>query len=71
MAQTKAQLKASKKYHEKFDLVQFRVPKGEREMLTLHAKEHGESLNAFLRRAVDETIVNDLINDVESKSEDP
>lgn len=60
MAQTEAQLRASKKYHQKFDVIQFRVVKGEKDNISNHAKLQGESLNAFLRRAVQEAIERDL-----------
>lgn len=59
MAQSEAQLRASKRYHQKFDNVQFRVPKGHREKIADHASLQGESLNAFLCRAVQETMERD------------
>ena len=59
MAQSEAQLKASKKYHEKFELIQFRVPKGKKQVLQEHAAERGESLNGFINRAVDQTLSSD------------
>ena len=59
MAQTEAQLNASKKYHEKLDTLVLRVPKGEKEFIQAHAKEQGESVNAFLARAVTETMERD------------
>lgn len=59
MSQTEAQLRASKKYHEKFDDIKLRVPKGQREMLQNHAQSQGESLNAFLSRAATETMARD------------
>ena len=62
MAQSEAQLKASKKYHEKFELIQFRVPKGKKQVLQEHAAERGESLNGFLNRAVDQTLSSDDAN---------
>ena len=34
MKQTEAQLRASKKYHEKFENIHLRVPKGEKEKIT-------------------------------------
>ena len=49
----------TKKYHQKFDDIKLRVPKGERELLQAHAESQGESLNAFLRRAAKETIARD------------
>ncbi|WP_409967427.1 hypothetical protein RFF05_12635 [Bengtsoniella intestinalis] len=59
MAQTEAQLKASKKYHTKLDNISFRVPKGQKEQLQEHAQAMGESLNGFLSRAVAETMERD------------
>ena len=59
MAQTEAQLRASKKYHEKFDNLQIRVPGGEKEMISNHAAGMGESLNSFVRRAISETMERD------------
>lgn len=60
MAQTSAQLRASKKYHEeKLEEIKFRVPKGNKERILAHAQEMGESTNAFIYRAVNETIERD------------
>lgn len=59
MPQTEAQVRASKKYHQKFDEVKMRVPKGERQKFQAHAEAQGESLNAFLYRAVLETMERD------------
>ena len=60
MQTNESQRKATKKYiTEKLDDVRFRVPKGEREMLKKHAEKMGESVNAFIYRAVKETIERD------------
>ena len=60
MAINEAKLKANKKYiTEKLDDVRFRVPKGEREILKKHAEKMGESVNAFVYRAVKETMERD------------
>lgn len=59
MAQSASQLKASKKYHEKLDSLVLRVPKGEKEVIQAHAQEQGQSVNAFLARAVTETMERD------------
>lgn len=56
---TEAQLKANKKYHEKFDNLRIRVPGGEKEIIEGHAEQMGESLNAFVRRAIAETMERD------------
>lgn len=52
MAQTKAQLKASKKYLEQFDDIKVRVPKGERQIWHDYAAAHGQSLNTFIQYCV-------------------
>lgn len=59
MAQTEAQLRASKKYHQKFDDLRIRVPAGEKEIIEQHAAARGESVNAFVRRAMAETMERD------------
>ena len=42
-----------------YDRVTTLVPKGQREELKAHAETQGESLNAFVKRAIQETIEND------------
>ena len=59
MAQTEAQLRASKKYHQKYEYLQARVTPDEKEAVTAHAAAMGESLNAFMRRAFTETMERD------------
>lgn len=60
MASSEAAKRAVKKYdQEKIDRIAMRVPKGKREVIQAHAQEQGESINAFLNRAVDEAIERD------------
>lgn len=60
MARSEAMDRAIKKYEqEKVDRVIFRVPKGVKEQIQVHAEQRGESLSAFLNRAVQETIERD------------
>lgn len=60
MSTNESQLKASKKYITgKLDEVRFRVPKGECEILKKHAEKMGESVNAFVYRAIKETMDRD------------
>ena len=59
MSITEARSRANKKYHDKFDDIKVRVPKGERQVWQEHAASQGESLNAFVRRAITETIERD------------
>ena len=61
MPTSKSVLRAVKKYDaEKVDRVVFRVPKGKKELLQQHAAAQGESLSAFLNRAVDEAMERDI-----------
>jgi predicted HicB family RNase H-like nuclease len=59
MPQTEAQARAKKKYHDKFDDIKVRVPKGERQVWQEHAAGQEESLNGFICRAVAETMERD------------
>ena len=59
MAVSESQLRANKKYHQKFDKVQIRVSHEEKVEIDQHAKNVGESTNAFVRRAIAETMERD------------
>ena len=53
MAVTKAQQKAVSKYmKENYDVYQIRMPKGKKDTI----KARGESVNAFINRAIDEAM---------------
>ena len=56
---SEAQRKATDKYLEKFDEMRVRVPKGRKETVKAHADTQGESLNAFINRAITETMDRD------------
>lgn len=57
MSISEAQRRAVAKYNAKsYDRIELKVKKGEKDKLKLYAKEHGESLNAFINRAIYETI---------------
>ena len=56
MSLSKAQANANKKYHEKFDDIKVRVPKGKRQEWQDHASKNGESLNGFIVRVVSAVI---------------
>lgn len=60
VARTEAMDRAIKKYEvEKIDKVLLRLRKGEKEKLQQHAKARGESLNAFICRAIAEAVARD------------
>lgn len=56
MALSEARIRATKKYHDKFERIQIRVSPEEKESIEAYAEEIGESVNSFVRRAVVETI---------------
>lgn len=54
---SKAQQKAVNKYmKENYDRVNLTMPKGKKEQVQAYAEQHGESLNGFINRAVDEAM---------------
>ena len=60
MPATKAQIRAHTKYNKNhYDRLEMKVPKGEKESITEHAKEYDGTLNKFLNRAVREAIERD------------
>ena len=62
MAATEALRRAVKKYdQEKIDRILMRVPKGKKAVIQAHAAKQGESVNAFLNRAVEEAIARDQV----------
>ena len=64
---SESRLKANKKYHEKFDNVQIRVPSGEKATIIEHAEKRGESLNGFVRRAINEAMERDKAKSADNK----
>lgn len=72
MPASKAQQKAVNKYiKNNYDEVKFRVPKGQKEIIQQHTAQTGESVNAFLNRAVNETIGRDRAKEEELCEEAP
>ncbi len=53
---TEAQARAHKKYIAQFVEVKVRMTPERREAIRTHAEQKDESLNAFINRAIDETI---------------
>ena len=57
---SKAQQKAVTKYmKENYDEFKVRTPKGKKEQVKEHILSTGESMNAFIARAIDETVERD------------
>ena len=55
-----AQQKAVNKYvKENYDRINVNMPKGRKEAVKAHAETRGESLNAFINRAILETMERD------------
>lgn len=66
MPTTKAQQKAVHKYvKSNYDRTEILLHKGEKEQLKAHAAKHGESLNGFINRAIQETMQRD--NELDEK----
>ena len=40
---------------DKLDRINLTMPKGKKEIVKAHAESHGESVNGFINRAIDET----------------
>ena len=60
MTVSKAQQQAvSQSLKANYDELKIRIPKGNRARIQEHAREQGESTNAFIYRAVNETIERD------------
>lgn len=56
---TPAQAEAHKRYMENFVEVKVRMTADNRSKIKAHAAEHGESVNAFINRAINETMERD------------
>ena len=59
---TEAQAKAHKKYMEGVATIQVRTTAEQREKIKAHAESKGESVNAFINRAIDETMERDDVS---------
>lgn len=60
MPPSDAQRQATKKWnHEKVDALHVRLKKGLREVIQMHAAKQNESVNAFVNRAIAETMTRD------------
>jgi predicted HicB family RNase H-like nuclease len=57
MPVSKSQQRAVTKYMKNnYDEIKIRVPKGNREKIKAYATSQGESLNAFVKRAIEEAM---------------
>lgn len=59
MSASKAKLEANKRYLDKLEEIRIRLPQGQKNIVKRHAEKQGESMNAFVIRAINETIEND------------
>ena len=65
MATTKASQRAVNKYmKENYDRVNLTMPKGKKDSVQAHAEARGESVNAFINRAIDEAMERDSTQEV-------
>ena len=57
MPASKAQQRAVAKYMKNnYDEIKIRIAKGEKDKIKAHAETKGESVNGFIKRAIDETM---------------
>lgn len=57
---TEARRRANEKYNAKaYEEIKVRVKSGEKETIAAHAEAMGESTNAFINRAIEETMKRD------------
>ena len=64
MAVSKAQQRAVNKYvKSNYDEVKLRMPKGKKDIIQAHAAQQGESVNAYINRAIDEAMQRDDFDD--------
>lgn len=56
---TDEQKESQKKYMSKFSRIQVRVEPEKYKQIQAHAEAQGESVNAFVNRAIDETVERD------------
>lgn len=50
---SRAKIEANKRYSEKaYDRISLIIPKGQKEVISEHAKKNGESINGFINRAI-------------------
>ncbi len=57
MPLSEARKRANAKYNQKaYDRIEVKVKKGEKEKIRLYAEANGESLNAFINRALNEAM---------------
>ena len=64
MGISEARKRANDKYlKEKVEEFKARVPKGKKDEIKAHAEAQGESTNAFINRAIDETMERDTAKD--------
>ena len=52
---------SNKRYLATLDNISLRLPKGRKDVIRAHAETHGESVNAFINRAIDETLERDAV----------
>ncbi len=61
---SKAQQKAVNKYMKSnYDRVNLVMPKGKKDVIQAHAAQQGESVNAYINRAIDEAMQRDNFDD--------
>ena len=68
---TAAQKKAQQKYMEKFSVARVRMDHERYERVQAHAESRGESVSAFINRAIDQAIAQDCGKGLTEDVQDP
>ena len=70
MAVSKKQQACVNRYiADKYDRINLTTPTGEKKRIKAHAEQHGETVNSFINRAIEETMRHDDENGVEPNTE--
>ena len=63
MAVSEAKIRANRKWNEKaYDRISVTVKKGQRAVIADHARDQGETVNGFIKRAIRETMERDNVS---------
>ena len=68
MAKTKTSSQVKDRYNAKaYDEIKVRVMKGRKEIIQAHAEVHGESVNSFINRAIENQMKMDNVCEVDTQ----
>lgn len=68
---TEAQKKAQQKYMEKFAVARVRMDRAKYDAVQAHAEAQGESVNAYINKAIDQRMERDSVAPTASEAQKP